>query len=153
MNRVWQQIVIARLPGLRFLDGTSVSTFYQAQPLFFVFAYIPYGNDSVAPNSFKISERQRVDAELLYLSHIAREFFPSDAARAAAHPRWAELCKGKSTPIHRFILFGRLTTIWSFDIEIPLVHGTPNIVSDKDDRLKNHLIGLHLTLLVMPTRH
>jgi len=37
-------------------------------------------------------QRQRVDAELLYLSRIAQEWFPSDTARAAAHPRWAELC-------------------------------------------------------------
>ncbi len=45
-------------------------------------------------HSIQISQRQRVDAELLYVSRTAREHFPSDAARAAAHPRWAELCKG-----------------------------------------------------------
>lgn len=44
--------------------------------------------------SIQISQRQRVDAELLYLSRTAHEPFPSDAARAAAHPRWTELCKG-----------------------------------------------------------
>jgi len=97
VGRVWQQIVIARLPTLRAFDGTAVS------------------------------QRQRVDAELLYLSRIAQEFFPSDAARAAAHPRWAELCK---------------------------VHGTPDIASDKknkDDKLKNHLIEIKASLsLVTP---
>ncbi len=44
--------------------------------------------------STQISQRQRVDAELLYLSRTAQEQFSSDAARVAAHPRWAELCKG-----------------------------------------------------------
>jgi hypothetical protein len=43
---------------------------------------------------FKVSQRQRTDAELLYLSRTAHEVFPSDAVRAAAHPRWAELCEG-----------------------------------------------------------
>jgi hypothetical protein len=86
-DRVWQHIVIARLPRLRVLDRSSVS------------------------------QRQRVDAELLYLSRIAHEHFPSEDARAAAHPRWAELCE---------------------------VHGTPDITPDKskDNKLKNHLIGL-----------
>jgi hypothetical protein len=45
-------------------------------------------------HSTQISQRQRIDAELLYLSRIAHELFPSDATRAAAHPRWTELCKG-----------------------------------------------------------
>ncbi|KAI0282126.1 hypothetical protein BGY98DRAFT_955847 [Russula aff. rugulosa BPL654] len=92
VDRVWQQIVIARLPRLRFLDGTS------------------------------ISQRQRVDAELLYLSRTAHELFPSDAARAAAHPRWTELCK---------------------------VHGTPNMTPEKkgkDDKLKDHLIEIKASL-------
>lgn len=44
--------------------------------------------------SIQVSQRQRVDAELLYLSRTAHELFPSDAARAAAHPRWTELCNG-----------------------------------------------------------
>jgi hypothetical protein len=44
----------------------------------------------------KISQRHRIDAELLYLSRTAHEHFPSDSARAAAHPRWAELCEGQS---------------------------------------------------------
>lgn len=87
-DRIWQQIVIARLPRLRFLDGTSVS------------------------------QRQRVDAELLYLSRTAHELFPSDAARAAVHPRWTELCE---------------------------VYGTPDMTPEKngkDDKLKNHLIEI-----------
>ena len=45
----------------------------------------------------KISPRHRVDAELFYLSRIARESYLSDAARHAAHPRWAELCERKSS--------------------------------------------------------
>jgi len=93
-DRVWQQIVIARLPRLRVLDGTSVS------------------------------QHQRVDAELLYLSRVARESFPSDAARVAAHPRWAELCEA---------------------------HGTPDVTSDKknkDDKLKNHLIEISASFSV-----
>jgi hypothetical protein len=44
----------------------------------------------------KINPRHRVDAELFYLSRIARESYLSDAARNAAHPRWVELCKRKS---------------------------------------------------------
>lgn len=92
LGRVWQQIVIARLPRLRTLDGTS------------------------------ISPRHRVDAELFYLSRIARESYLSDAARNAAHPRWVELCK---------------------------LHGTPDVDSGaktKDDKLKNHLIEIKATL-------
>jgi len=67
-------------------------------------------------------QRQRVDAELLYLSRIAQECFPSDTARAVVHPRWAELCQA---------------------------HGTPNIASEqknKDDRLKGHLIEIKASL-------
>lgn len=44
----------------------------------------------------KISPRHRVDAELFYLSRIARESYLSDAARNAAHPRWVELCERES---------------------------------------------------------
>jgi hypothetical protein len=51
-------------------------------------------NDTCYMHSIQVSQRQRVDAELLYLSRTAHELFPSDAARAAAHPRWTELCKG-----------------------------------------------------------
>jgi hypothetical protein len=50
--------------------------------------------DTCYMHSIQISQRQRVDAELLYLSRAAHELFPSDAARAVAHPRWTELCKG-----------------------------------------------------------
>ncbi|KAH9060015.1 hypothetical protein EDB87DRAFT_1618027 [Lactarius vividus] len=92
LGRVWQQIVIARLPRLRTLDGTS------------------------------ISPRHRVDAELFYLSRIARESHLSDAARNAAHPRWVELCE---------------------------LHGTPDIDSGtktKGDKLKNHLIEIKASL-------
>ncbi|KAI0306717.1 hypothetical protein B0F90DRAFT_1623181 [Multifurca ochricompacta] len=92
MSRVWQQIVIARLPRLRTLDGTS------------------------------ISQRQRIDAELFYLSRIARESYSSDAARGADHPRWVELCEA---------------------------HGTPDITSvtkDEDNKLKNHLIEIKASL-------
>jgi len=92
VGRVWQQIVIARLPRLRTLDGTS------------------------------ISPRHRVDAELFYLSRVARESYLSDAARNAAHPRWLELCE---------------------------LYGTPDGDSGtktKDDKLKNHLIEIKATL-------
>jgi hypothetical protein len=51
-------------------------------------------NDTFYMHSIQVSQRQRVDAELLYLSRTAHELFPSDAARAAAHPRWTELCNG-----------------------------------------------------------
>jgi len=92
ISRVWQQIVVARLPKLRTLDGTS------------------------------IGQRQRVDAELFYLSRTAQASFPSDAARSAAHPRWTELCE---------------------------VHGTPDNVSDikgRDDKLKSRLIEIKASL-------
>jgi len=76
-------------------------------------------NRTTIPSSidFKIGQRQRVDAELLYVSRTARESFPSDAARATAHPRWTELCE---------------------------VHGTPDVSVQKnrDDKLKNHLIEI-----------
>ncbi|KAI9460039.1 hypothetical protein F5148DRAFT_1217935 [Russula earlei] len=87
-GRVWHQIAIARLPRLRLLDGTSVN------------------------------QRQRIDAELFYLSRVARESFSSDVARAVTHPRWAELCE---------------------------VHGTPDINSHRKSeqaKLKNHLIEI-----------
>lgn len=92
LGPVWQQIVIARLPRLQTLDGTS------------------------------IGPRHRVDAELFYLSRIARESFLSDAARNAAHPRWVELCE---------------------------LHGAPDVdpgTKIKDDKLKNHLIEIKASL-------
>jgi hypothetical protein len=68
---------------------------------------------------FKISRRQRVDAELFYLSRVAHESFPSDAARSAAHPRWTGLCQGQSRfrkcNIHTLKVVG-LTGGWFSDV-------------------------------------
>nr|VWO94838.1 Adenylate cyclase [Ganoderma boninense] len=36
----------------------------------------------------QISSRERTDSELLYLSHIAKQPFPSDDERRAEHPQW-----------------------------------------------------------------
>ncbi|KAI0317464.1 hypothetical protein OF83DRAFT_1276525 [Amylostereum chailletii] len=62
-SRTWRQITIARLPALRTLDG--------------------------AP----ISDRQRSDAELFYISLVSHSDFASETARHEAHPRWAALCQ------------------------------------------------------------
>ncbi|KAI0273469.1 hypothetical protein BC834DRAFT_990854 [Gloeopeniophorella convolvens] len=91
-GRVWQQLAIARLPKLRILDGAS------------------------------ISQRQRIDAELFYLSSIARVAYPSEAARSAAHPRWAALCEAHGAPITKL--------------------GT----TTKEDKLKNRLIEIRAGL-------
>ncbi|KAH9180398.1 hypothetical protein EDB89DRAFT_2238261 [Lactarius sanguifluus] len=124
LGRVWQQIVIARLPRLRTLDGTSVSVQY------YVHAWLLPDTQRLKPNfaqyivffPLKITPRHRVDAELFYLSRIARESHLSDAARNAAHPRWVELCE---------------------------LHDTPDIDSGtktKGDKLKNHLIEIKASL-------
>jgi hypothetical protein len=94
VDRLWQQIAIARLPRLRILDGTSVGTFYPDAQSQLLNLTSLNGSVITPPIHFKVSQRQRVDAELLYLSRIAQEWFPSDTVRAAAHPRWTELCKG-----------------------------------------------------------
>ena len=39
----------------------------------------------------QISPRERTDSELLYLSHISKQTFASDAARLAEHPQWERL--------------------------------------------------------------
>jgi len=68
----------------------------------------------------KISPRHRVDAELFYLSRIARETHPSDAARNVAHPRWAELCECESCLKCKNIA-SRLVTNYS----LRLLHSLP----------------------------
>jgi hypothetical protein len=72
---------------------------------------------------FKISRRQRVDAELFYLSRVAHESFPSDAARSATHPRWTGLCQGQSMfrkcNIHTLKVVG-LTGGWFSDVFEPM---------------------------------
>ncbi|PIL24269.1 hypothetical protein GSI_14022 [Ganoderma sinense ZZ0214-1] len=50
--------IIAKLPLLKALDGAAISS------------------------------RERTDSELLYLSHIAKQHFPSDDERRAEHPQW-----------------------------------------------------------------
>jgi hypothetical protein len=44
---------------------------------------------------FQISERERTNAELFYLSLVARTPYKSEMDRHADHPRWETLCKRK----------------------------------------------------------
>ncbi|VDB82704.1 unnamed protein product [Peniophora sp. CBMAI 1063] len=95
-NRVWRQVVIARLPELRVLDGATVS------------------------------DRQRTDAELFYISMVARMEYPSDEARNLAHPRWTALCQlhetatdGRPFPVKEDKLSSRL-----IPIKVSLVHAS-----------------------------
>ncbi|KAI0053913.1 hypothetical protein FA95DRAFT_1551690 [Auriscalpium vulgare] len=67
-GRAWRQHAIARLPVLRALDGTQIST------------------------------RERTDSELFYLSHISHLDYPSPEARLADHPRWDALCHLHGVP-------------------------------------------------------
>ncbi|KAI0064708.1 RNI-like protein [Artomyces pyxidatus] len=91
-GRAWRQIAIARVPSLRVLDGAS------------------------------ISQRQRNDAELFYLSHVSRLEFASDDARLAAHPQWAALCERHGAP------------------------DTSHAKATKDDKLSDRLIQIKATL-------
>ncbi|KAI0032818.1 hypothetical protein K488DRAFT_49021 [Vararia minispora EC-137] len=65
--RVWRQVAVARLPSLRILDGAPVSA------------------------------RQRSDAELFYISMVARIEYKSEEERYRAHPRWNVLCQKYGT--------------------------------------------------------
>ncbi|EIM89769.1 uncharacterized protein STEHIDRAFT_166103 [Stereum hirsutum FP-91666 SS1] len=68
-GRAWRQLIIARIPTLLNLDGTTITS------------------------------RLRMDSELFYLSYIARTEWPSEDALRAEHPRWDELCNLHGAPI------------------------------------------------------
>ncbi|KAA1469385.1 hypothetical protein DENSPDRAFT_773147 [Dentipellis sp. KUC8613] len=95
-GRTWRQFVIARVPSLRVLDSTP------------------------------ISPHQRTDAELFYLSSVAREPFESETARRLSHPRWETLCK----------LYGAPTTALA--------------TRPKKDTLNSRLIRAHCQLTNFP---
>ncbi|KZV65417.1 hypothetical protein PENSPDRAFT_655794 [Peniophora sp. CONT] len=93
-SRIWRQVTIARLPVLRILDGASVS------------------------------DRQRTDAELFYISMVARTGYPSDEARDLAHPRWVALCQKHETATETRLVVAKEDKLSSrlIPIKVSLVH-------------------------------
>ncbi|KAF8910750.1 hypothetical protein CPB85DRAFT_1551514 [Mucidula mucida] len=63
LARYARQLIIAKIPSLKTLDATSIST------------------------------RERTDCELFYLSHIAKKDTGSDEERCQSHPQWLVLRK------------------------------------------------------------
>ncbi|TFK94748.1 RNI-like protein [Polyporus arcularius HHB13444] len=78
---------VAKIPSLKSLDGTAIST------------------------------RERTDNELLYLSYIAKQTFTSEDEKRAAHPQWEALktkhgiSDAPAAPKAQDTLSSRLTTI------------------------------------------
>ncbi|KAJ6618857.1 hypothetical protein B0H10DRAFT_2217348 [Mycena sp. CBHHK59/15] len=115
----------------------------------FVIARIP---SLLALDAAAISAKERVDCELLYLSHIAHQGPQSEDERNRAHPRWAELCKKHGPPDehdnnqHQEKLSRRM-------MELNMYHASDTPALNADHREINSLIekSEYITLRVLPT--
>ncbi|KAJ3571055.1 hypothetical protein NP233_g3995 [Leucocoprinus birnbaumii] len=108
-------LVIARLASLQMLDGAA------------------------------ISEKERRDAELYYLSYIVNQGFMSDDQRTQEHPRWQELCLKHGKP-DEILSKPTPDTLKSRLLELRLYR-----TSDHSDTLQAGLEGTETLVQVLPT--
>ncbi|KAF7791340.1 hypothetical protein EIP86_002354 [Pleurotus ostreatoroseus] len=108
----------------------------------FIIARVP---SLVVLDAAKITQKERTDCELYYLSYVSKHGPADDDAKLVDHPRWRELCESEMRSLATYAQSTDLirppppvTLLLLLEYGKP--HASPREVQDKQDTLGNRLV-------------